>query len=231
MTSDSTQNIFQFKETASNNSALNITETDTVAVVRQEYTKINSSNTLHFQQSYDDLDELFFAILPLPSGNKVALVSHKYSPNSGTEILVNSNMPNVPSVIIETLQTLNLSIEDLTWVHLDYEQELYTSQALAVPSRTNEDTNYPQQFAGVDFKGCDLKSIDFKQADLRNTVFIEADLSYANLEQSDLRGANLQGANLEQANLRYADLRNANLDRTNLSGANLQGAILNESDI
>ena len=230
MTNDSTQNISRFEETALKHSALNIAETNTVAVVRQEYTRISSYNKLHFQQSYDNLDELFFAVLPLPSGNKAVLVSHKHSPNPGTEILLSCNISNVPLVIIETLQTLNLSIADLTWVHLNYEQELYTSQNLPVPSRINEETNYPQQLVRVDFRECDLKSIDFKQADLRNAVFIKADLSYANLEQADLRGANLQGANLEQANLKGADLRNANLEQVNLNGANLEGVILNKLD-
>lgn len=220
---DSAQNILRFEET--------VAETNSVAVVRQEYTAIANSNALHFQQSYDDLDELFFALLTLPSGNRVALVSHKHSPNPGTEICVSYDLSDVPSVIIETIRVLNLSIEDLTWVHHGLEQELYRSQGLSVPPRIDEKANYPQQFSGVDFSGCDLKNIDLSKADLKNTIFIEADLNNANLEQADLRGANLKNANLQGANLKSADLRNTNLEQADLRGADLENAIIDKLNL
>ena len=235
-----------------------VAETNPVAVIVPNYTKIRDSNVsmrfnraLHFQQSYDDLDELFFAILYLPSGNKVALVSHKHSPNPGTEICVSYGQPNIPSVILEAIDTLNLTTEDLSWVHLDYEQELYKLKDLPVPPRLDGRANYPQIFAGVDFSRCALKNIDLRQADFKKTIFKEANLSSsnlqradlreANLEQADLRSVKLQNANLQGANLKGADLRGANLSRANFQKANLEGAnfqranlrgtILNESNL
>lgn len=243
MTNDSSQDMLRFEET--------VAETNPVAVIGQNYTKIRDSNALHFQQSYDDLDELFFAILHLPSGNQVALVSHKHSPNLGTEICVSYGQPNIPSVILEAIHTLNLTSEDLSWVHSDYEQELYKLKDLPIPPKLDERVNYPQIFAGVDFSRCALKSIDLRQADLKKTIFKEANLSKANLQRADLREANLeqadlrsvklQNANLQGANLKGADLRGANLSRANFQNANLEGAnfqranlrgtILNESNL
>lgn len=224
MTNDSSQNMLRFEEA--------VAQTHPAAVIRQEYTEIRDSNALHFQPSYDDLDELFFAILSLPSGNKIALVSHKHSPNPGTEICVSYDQPNIPSVILEAIATLNLTREDLSWVHLDYEQELYKLRDL--PPQSDERVNYPQRFAGVDFSGCALKNIDLEKADLKKTIFKEADLSKANiqgadlteanLEQADLRSVNLQNANLQGANLKGADLRGANLSRANFQNANFEGA-------
>ena len=218
-----------------------VAEVNPVAVIKLEYTTIGNSNTLNFKESYDDLDKIFYAILPLPSNNKVALVSHKHSPNPGTEICVSYNQANIPSVISEVIETLNLTFEDLSWVHLDYEQELYKLKDLSVPPRSDEQVNYPQKLAGVDFSRCVLKNIDLEGAYLKKTSFREADLSKANLQRADLRGAKLQNASLEQANLQDADLRGAKVNKArfyeaNLEGAdfqyaNLQGAILNGSNL
>lgn len=117
MTNDSAREMLRFEEV--------VAETNPVAVIRQEYTEINSSKELYFQKSYDDLDYLVYAILPLKSGNKVALVRHEHSPNAGTEICVSDNQIETASIILETLNELNLDLEDLTWVHLDYKQEVH----------------------------------------------------------------------------------------------------------
>ncbi len=117
MINDSAQNLVRFEES--------VPEINPVAVVQQEYTEIDRTKTIDFQKSYDDLDYLVFAILPLASGNRVVLLRHEHSPNPGTEICVSNEQQNISSVILETLETLNLSIKDLTWVHSDYEQKLY----------------------------------------------------------------------------------------------------------
>ena len=119
MTNDSAKDMVRFEEA--------VAETNPVAVIRQEYTEINSSKELYFQNSYDDLDYLVYTILPLASGNKVALVRHKHSPNSGTEICVSCYQSNIPSVILETLDILDLATQDLTWIHKDYKQKVYQS--------------------------------------------------------------------------------------------------------
>jgi len=116
MANDSAKDILRFEEV--------VAETDPVAVIRQEYSEINSSKELNFQKSYDDLDYLIYAILSLESGNKVALVRHEHAPNPGTEICVSHSQIEIASVILEALNGLSLSIEDLTWVHSDYKHEL-----------------------------------------------------------------------------------------------------------
>lgn len=101
-----------------------IPETKLVAIIRQEPSEIKKSNRVTFKQSFDDLDYLIFARLSLPSGNKIALVRHKNSPASGTEICVAYNQQNTLAVLQETITKMNLNFQDFTWIHPDYEQQL-----------------------------------------------------------------------------------------------------------
>ena len=99
-----------------------VAETDLVAIIRQEPNEISRLHKLEFRQSFDDLDYLVFATLSLSSGNKVALIRHKNSPASGTEICVKYNQPNTAVVLQEALRKMNLSQNDLSWIHPEYEQ-------------------------------------------------------------------------------------------------------------
>jgi uncharacterized protein YjbI with pentapeptide repeats len=194
-----------------------------VAMIRQEPADISKLNDLEFQDSYDDLDYLTFAILALPSGNKVALVRHQHSPEPGIEICVSHDRQNIAEVIEETLKTIDLTPDDLTWVHPEYEQ-IYESKRSSIENQTKD-------FSGIDFSQCALPEVQLERANLRNTIFQKAELSKANLQGADLEEANLEGANLSKANLSGANLVRINALKTNFEGATLTGACIEDWNI
>ena len=114
MTSNLTQQLIQLEDL--------IPETNVVATIRQDITTISKHNNLAFQESYDDLDFLVFAILPLSLTSRVALVSHKNAPVPGIEICVRHDLQNVGEAIAQTLDRLNLTPEDLTWIDPQYDR-------------------------------------------------------------------------------------------------------------
>jgi hypothetical protein len=117
MITNPSQNLIRFEEI--------ISEINPVAVIRREPDEISQSNKLEFRESYDDLDYLVYATFPLPSGNQVSLVRHLRSPEPGMEICVRYKQTNIPRVLTETLSKMNLTRNDLTWIHPEYEEQLY----------------------------------------------------------------------------------------------------------
>jgi hypothetical protein len=101
-----------------------IPETKLVAIVNREPAEITTLNKLEFRPSYDDLDYLVFATLSLPSGDRLGLIRHDNSPSPGTEICVRHNQLNIAAVLQEAIAEMNLNIDDLTWIHPEYEQQL-----------------------------------------------------------------------------------------------------------
>jgi hypothetical protein len=122
MTSNLTQQLIQLEDL--------IPETNVVATIRQDVETIAKGNNLEFQESYDDLDFLVFAILPLSLTSRVALVSHKNAPMPGIEICVRHDIQNVSEAISKTLDRLNLTLEDLTWIDPQYEQKFAKKSTL-----------------------------------------------------------------------------------------------------
>jgi hypothetical protein len=101
-----------------------IPETKLVAIVNREPAEITKVNKLEFSPSFDDLDYLVFATLSLPSGDRLGLIRHDNSPSPGTEICVGHNQINIAAVLQEAITEMNLTIDDLTWIHPEYEQPL-----------------------------------------------------------------------------------------------------------
>jgi hypothetical protein len=101
-----------------------IPETKLVAIVNREPAEITKVNKLEFRPSFDDLDYLVFATLSLPSGDRLGLIRHQNSPSPGTEICVRHNQLNIAAVLQEAIAEMNLTIDDLTWIHPEYEQHL-----------------------------------------------------------------------------------------------------------
>jgi hypothetical protein len=122
MTPNLTQQLIQLEDL--------IPETNVVATIRQDVTTILKYNNLEFQESYDDLDFLVFAILPLSLTSRVALVSHKNAPVPGIEICVRHDLQNVGEAIAQTLDRLNLAPKDLTWIDPQYE-ESFTEKSVS----------------------------------------------------------------------------------------------------
>jgi hypothetical protein len=106
-----------------------IPETNVVATIGQDFATISKLNNLEFRSSYDDLDFLVFALLPLHSDLRVALVSHQNAPVPSIEICVRYDLANVGDAIDQTLDRLNLTSEDLTWIDPQYNRELQLDTA------------------------------------------------------------------------------------------------------
>jgi hypothetical protein len=116
MTAINSQNLVRLEDT--------IPETNLVAIIRQEPAEITRFNQLEFRPSFDDLDYLIFATLSLPSGDRIGLIRHQNSPSPGTEICVSYDRPPTAVVIQEALSEMNLTVDDLTWIHPEYERQL-----------------------------------------------------------------------------------------------------------
>jgi hypothetical protein len=106
-----------------------IPETNVVATIGQDVETISKLNNLEFRSSYDDLDFLVFALLPLQSNIRVALVSHQNAPVPSIEICVRHDLENVGNTIAQTLDRLNLTPEDLTWIDPQFDREFKINTA------------------------------------------------------------------------------------------------------
>ena len=218
-----------------------IQELHPVALIGYEHNYLAKLCNISFLKAVDDFFNIDYALLPLPSGKSVALIDRENSPEPGTEISVRQEEKNIVEVIQELLYAINLSVENLTWVHPDYENDLYKSNNTTILLRENRQANYPQKFAGEDFSGLALRKIDFENSNLKGANFKGADISKANfknanleganLSETDLRNTNLEGANLSRSNLQSADLRGANLSRSNLQSADLTKADLQRANL
>jgi hypothetical protein len=105
-----------------------ILETASVAMIRQDVAEISKRNDLIFEESFDDLDFLVYTILFFSQSNsRVSLIRHRNSPVSGIEICVrhDEQHQNIAWLIDRTLRELNLTPEDLIWIHPSYQEEIY----------------------------------------------------------------------------------------------------------
>jgi hypothetical protein len=73
---------------------------------------------------YDDLDELLFTFLTLPSGKTVTLGQYRGSPQVGVDLYVDPSIQNVPAVIYESCQQLGISHSEVTWLHADVQEQV-----------------------------------------------------------------------------------------------------------
>jgi hypothetical protein len=81
-------------------------------------------------EGYDDLDDLRFAFLTLPSGETVTLGQYPRAPESGTYLYVVAITPETPKSIVDSCQLLAIAKEEILWIHSDAQTEfdlLYTS--------------------------------------------------------------------------------------------------------
>ncbi|MEY2831386.1 MAG: hypothetical protein RLZZ574_644 [Cyanobacteriota bacterium] len=100
-----------------NHGELSTPQIDLVATVKLPPEHFIQSHQLKFIPSSDDLDSLIFTSFNLPSGTTIPLVRHQNSPCSGVEIYLPPNLPSPNSVFAEVMHFLNLSHDDLDWIH------------------------------------------------------------------------------------------------------------------
>ncbi len=73
---------------------------------------------------YDDLDEILFTFLTLPSGKTVTLGQYRGSPQLGVDLYVDPSIQDVPAVIYESCQQLEISHSEVTWLHADVQKQV-----------------------------------------------------------------------------------------------------------
>ena len=81
---------------------------------------------------YDDLDNIQFAYITLPSDNTVVLGQYGNAPEIGVDLYIDFNpknnlstiAANIPALVVETLRYLAIPRETAVWFHPDYEREI-----------------------------------------------------------------------------------------------------------
>jgi hypothetical protein len=103
-------------------------ETEPVAVIKLLPRELEQKHReLKFQKSYDDLDYLEYVRLEIMPDRNIALISHENTPVPGTDICVVPGQLDIVTILINTIDRLELSDRDLSWIHPDYEQEFQRS--------------------------------------------------------------------------------------------------------
>jgi hypothetical protein len=74
-------------------------------------------------EGYDDLDDLRFALLTLPSGETVTLGQYPRAPEPGTYLYVVAITPETPKIIVDSCQLLAIPKEEILWIHSDFQAE------------------------------------------------------------------------------------------------------------
>lgn len=89
--------------------------TKAVAVLRLQPEEIAERIGLRFRAAHDDLDVLDWARVIGASGRPYALVRHRHSPEPGTEIVVPYDSSDYWEAVLDVLNGLKLTEEDVTW--------------------------------------------------------------------------------------------------------------------
>jgi Pentapeptide repeats (8 copies) len=79
---------------------------------------------LPIYKGYDDLDEMQLAFLTLPSGQTVTLAQYENAPQIGVDIYVDLKTQNVPAVVFESCQYLEIPRSDIPWFHPDFQEQI-----------------------------------------------------------------------------------------------------------
>jgi hypothetical protein len=99
-------------------------ETEPIAVIKLLPRELEQKHReLKFQKGYDDLDYLEYARFEVMPDRTVALISHENTPSPGTDICVMPGQMDIVNILLNSIDRLQLSDRDLSWIHPDYEQE------------------------------------------------------------------------------------------------------------
>jgi uncharacterized protein YjbI with pentapeptide repeats len=102
-----------------------VTPTNTiVAFFDAQLTSLVAHLGLPIYDGYDDLDEIQFAFLTLPSGQTVTLGQYAHSPQVGVDLYVDLKLQDVPSVVFETCTYLEIPRQEVIWFHPDWQDEI-----------------------------------------------------------------------------------------------------------
>jgi hypothetical protein len=73
---------------------------------------------------YDELDEILFTFLTLPSGKTVTLGQYRGSPQRGVDLHVDPSIQDIPALVYESCQQLKISRGEVRWLHTDVQEEV-----------------------------------------------------------------------------------------------------------
>jgi hypothetical protein len=73
---------------------------------------------------YNDLDEMSFAFLTLPSGKTVVVGEYSNSPRTGVDLYVDSKQVDIPAVVYESCQQLSKSRDQVVWFREKFQAEI-----------------------------------------------------------------------------------------------------------
>lgn len=90
-----------------------------VALLQYVPEQIQNRTGIRFNPGYDDLDTLDWAPVVGMSGQRYALVYHRNAPKSGTEIVTRSDSQDPWADIVDVLNGLKLTKNDLVWTALE----------------------------------------------------------------------------------------------------------------
>jgi hypothetical protein len=103
-----------------------------VAYFKAELPDLIVGTGLPIFPGYDDLDDIQFAYITLPSGNTVVLGQYGNAPEIGVDLYVeldrknssNTISTNIAALVVETLRYLAIPRATAVWFHPDYETEI-----------------------------------------------------------------------------------------------------------
>jgi uncharacterized protein YjbI with pentapeptide repeats len=79
---------------------------------------------LPIYEGYDDLDEMQLAFLTLPSGQTVTLAQYENAPQIGVDLYADLKTQDVPAVVFESCQYLEIPRSDIPWFHPDFQEQI-----------------------------------------------------------------------------------------------------------
>jgi Pentapeptide repeats (8 copies) len=79
---------------------------------------------LPIYEAYDDLDEMQLAFLTLPSGQTVTLAQYENAPQIGVDLYVDIKTQDVPAVVFESCQYLEIPRSNIPWFHPDFQEQI-----------------------------------------------------------------------------------------------------------
>ena len=90
---------------------------DLAATVNLQPEYFSQSHQIVFSPGADDLDSLIFSHVNLPSGCTITLLRHLNAPYEGVELYLPPGLSSPSSILSEAMTLLNISLDDLSWVH------------------------------------------------------------------------------------------------------------------
>ncbi len=79
---------------------------------------------LPIYEGYDDLDDMQLAFLTLPSGQTVTLAQYENAPQIGVDLYVDLKTQDVPAVVFESCQYLEIPRSNIPWFHPDFQEQI-----------------------------------------------------------------------------------------------------------